>query len=273
MEEAISATKHGGSANNFGGKEGKYLYCVIRLSEPRAFGPLGIGERGDELHTVSFNDIAVVTSNCPIRIYPLSRQNLLAHEKAIEEVMKEYTVLPIRFSTIAESEDKVRLILEKEYDNFKDLLNKLEGKKELGLKAIFSAEGGKEDIYNYILDKYQDIKTLKVKIETLPLEKTYYQRMEIGRMVETALQKEKEVCKEAILNNLSPLAWEIKTNNTYGERMIINAAFLVEKHKEKDFDHEVSELDVKYSSRINFKYVVTVPPFNFVNLVIDTGKY
>lgn len=249
-------------------KEGKYLYCVIGLNQPRTFGPLGIGERGDELHTISFNDIAAVTSNCRIQIYPLSRRNLLAHEKAIEEVMKEYTVLPIRFSTIAESEDKVRLILEKEYDNFKDLLNKLEGKKELGLKAIF-----KEDIYDYILEKYQDIKALKVKIETLPLEKTYYQRMEIGRMVETALQKEKEACKEDILNNLSPLAWEIKTNNTYGERMIINAAFLVEKHKEEDFDLEVSELDAQYSDRINFKYVVTVPPFNFVNLVIDTDKY
>jgi len=249
-------------------KEGKYLYCVIGLNQPRTFGPLGIGERGDELHTIFFNDIAAVTSNCRIQIYPLSRQNLLAHEKAIEEVMKEYTVLPIRFSTIAESEDKVRLILEKEYDNFRDLLNKLEGKKELGLKAIF-----KENIYNYILEKYQDIKELKVKIETLPLEKTYYQRMEIGRMVETALQKEKEVCKEDILNNLSPLAWEVKTNNNYGERMITNAAFLVEKDKEKDFDHEVSELDVKYSNRINLKYVVTVPPFNFVNLVIETGKY
>ena len=249
-------------------KEGKYLYCIIRLSEPRAFGPLGIGERGDELQTIFFNDIAAVTSNSPIVIYSLSRQNLLSHEKAIEEVMKEYTVLPIRFSTIAESEDKVRLILKKEYDNFKDLLNKLEGKKELGLKAIF-----KEDIYNYILEKYEEIKALKEKLQELPLEKTYYQRMEIGRMVEAALQNEKEVCKEDILNILSPLAWEIKTNNTYGERMIMNAAFLVEKYKEKDFDHGVSELDVKYSDRISFKYVVTVPPFNFVNLVIDTGKY
>ncbi len=278
MEVAISATKNGGSANNFGGKEGKYLYCVIGTSTSRTFGPLGIGERDDELHTVSFKDIAAVISNCPVVTYSLSRQYLLAHEKAIEEVMKEYTVLPIRFSTIAESEDKVKLILEKEYDNLKDLLNKLEGKKELGLKAIFSAKGGpasggKEDIFNYILEKYQDIKALKVRIETLPLEKAYYQRMEIGRMVETALQKEKEVCKDDILNNLSPLAWEIKTNNNYGERMILNAAFLVEKHKEKDFDHEVSELDVKYSNRINLKYVVTVPPFNFVNLVIDTGKY
>lgn len=297
MDAAISATKNGGPANNFGGKEGKYLYCVIGLSQPRpslesakalkeergqprTFGPLGIGERGDELYTVSFNDIAAVTSNCPVATYSLSRQNLLAHEKAIEEVMKEYTVLPIRFSTIAESEDKIKLILEKEYDNFKDLLNKLEGKKEFGLKAIFSAKGGpatlcsgKEDIYNYILEKYRDIKALKAKIETLPLEKTHYQRMEIGRMVETALQKEKEVCKEDILSHLSPLAWEVKTNNNYGERMIINAAFLVEKDKEKDFDHEVGELDVKYSNRINFKYVVTVPPFNFVNLVIETGKY
>jgi hypothetical protein len=266
-------------------KEGKYLYCVIELSQPRpslesdkalkeeqgqthTFGPLGIGGRGDELQTISFNDIAAITSNSPIINYPLSRQNLLAHEKAIEEVMKEHTVLPIRFGTIAEDEDKVKKILEKEYDNFKNLLTKLENRKELGLKAIF-----KEDIYKFILEKYQDLKALKEKLEGLPPAKTYYQRMEIGRIVEAALQNEKEICKEDILNALSPLAIEVKTNSTYGERMIINAAFLIEKHRETDFDQKVSELDARYTDKINFKYIGTVPPFNFVNLVIYPVRY
>ena len=33
---------------------------------------------------------------------------MLAHERAIEEVMKEYTVLPVRFNTITEDEEKVK---------------------------------------------------------------------------------------------------------------------------------------------------------------------
>ncbi|MBU0479312.1 GvpL/GvpF family gas vesicle protein [bacterium] len=250
-------------------KEGKYIYCVIKVNEPKTFGSLGVGGRGDELHTICFNDIAVVVSNSPIIKYPVSRENTLAHEKAIEEVMKKHVVLPVRFCTIAEDEKKVKKILEREYDKFKDLLDKINNKKELGLKAIF-----KEDvIYKDILEKHEDIRKLKEGLASKPPEATHYERMEIGKMVETALQKEKEICEKDILNTLSPLAVEHKTNNTYGERMIINAAFLVEKSKETEFDQKVQELDGKYGNKIKFKYVGTIPPFNFVNLVIETGEY
>lgn len=248
-------------------KEGRYIYCIIKLNQSQSFGPLGIGERGDELYTLCFSDIAAVVSNSLIKEYSVSRENTLAHEKAIEEVMKEHTVLPVRFGTIAEDEERVKKILEKEHDRFQDLLDKIEGKKELGLKAIF-----KEDvIYKCILEKYEDIRRLKEKVAKLSPEKTYYQRMQIGKMVEAALGKEKETFEKEILATLSPLAQDVKTNDTYGERMIINAAFLVEQRNEAEFDRKVSELDAKYGDKIKFKYIGKVPPFNFVNLIIDTS--
>ncbi|NCO23939.1 MAG: gas vesicle synthesis GvpLGvpF [Candidatus Infernicultor aquiphilus] len=250
-------------------KEGKYIYCIITTTVAKTFGSIGIGCRGDELYTICFQNIAAVVSNSPIIKYSISRENTLAHEKAIEEVMKEHTVLPVRFATIAEDEEKVKKILEKEYDRFVALLKDMKGKKELGLKAIF-----KEDvIYKYILEKYKDIERLKERVSALPPEKTYYQRMEIGKMVEAALQKEKEIHKKGILNTLSPLAVEVKNNNTYGELMIISAAFLVEKYREPEFDQKVNEYVNKYGNKINFKYVGTVPPFNFVNLIINTEEY
>ena len=264
--------------------EGKYIYCIIAIDncEFLNFGPLGIGGRGDELYTISYKPegsgwasdspthktIAAVVSNSPIKKYSVAREYLIPHERAIEEVMKAYTVLPVRFATIAEDEKKVKTILEKDFDKILDLLEKMKGKIELGLKAIF-----KEDIYNYILKEYEEIRTLKEKLATLPFEKSYYQRMEIGKMVETALEKEKANLKEDILNNLSPLALETKANNTYGERMIINVAFLVEKNREAEFDQKIQELGAKYEDKVKFKYVSTLPPFNFVNLVIETGKY
>ena len=250
-------------------KEGKYIYCIIKRDKPQSFGPLGIGGRGDELHTICFQNIATVVSNSPMIKYSTSRENLLAHEKAIEEVMEKHTVLPVRFSTIAEDEEEVEKILEKEYDRFVALLKDMKSKKELGLKAIFK----EEVIYKDILEKYKDIKRLKERISTIPPERTYYQRMEIGDMVEAALQKEKEIYKKGILNTLLPLAVEVKNNNTYGERMIISAAFLVEEHKEPEFDQKVQELGEKHGNKIEFKYVGTVPPFNFVNLAIKTSGY
>jgi len=250
-------------------KEGKYIYCIIASKEARSFGPIGIGGRGDEVNTIVYDDIAAVVSNSPVISYAVSRENMLAHEKAIEEVMKTYTVLPVRFCTIAQDENKVKKILEKERDKFADLLKNMESKKELGLKAIFKDEV----IYKEIAENYEDIKKLKKALLSEPPAKTYYLRVEVGRKVETALQEEKDAYNEEILNALSPLALDTKVNTTYGELMIISAAFLVETAKEAEFDQNVQALADKYGDKIKFKYVGTLPPFNFVNLVIETGRY
>lgn len=249
-------------------REGKYIYCIIDSEQFKTFGPLGIGGRGDNVYTVCFERIAAVVSNAPVKEYPVLRENLIPHEYVIEAVMKEHTVLPVRFATITENEEKVKEILEREYDKFSDLLDKLKDKKELGLKAIF-----KEDvIYKEILEKYQEIKKLKEATASKPLKETYYQCMEAGKMVERALEKEKEEAKEEILRFLEPLSEDVKINNIYGERMIINAAFLINRDKEEDFDNAVGQMDTKYGYKIRFKYVGIVPPFNFVNLVIEAGK-
>ena len=250
-------------------KEGKYIYCIIASNEAESFGPLGIGDRSDDVYTISFDDIAAVVSDSPIVSYAVSRENMLAHEKAIEEIMKRHTVLPVRFCTIAQDEDKVKKILEKEHDKFAELLKNMEGKKELGLRAIF-----KEDvIYKEIAENYEDIKSLKKALSSEPPAKTYYLRVKVGRLVEAALQEQKDIHKEEILNALSPLALDTKVNTPYGELMIISAAFLVENAKEAEFDQNVQALGDKYGDRIKFKYAGTLPPFNFVNLVVETWKY
>ncbi len=252
-------------------QEGKYIYCIIETEgKPEQFGPIGIGGRGDELYAICFDDIAAVVSNSPIKKYSVSRDNLIFHECAIEEVMNTHVVLPVRFCTIAENEIKVKKILEKEHDRFFSLLKDTEGKKELGLKAVFK----KEAIYKEILADYDEIRMEKEKMAKEPQSAHAHQKlMQIGKMVEAALEEEKTKWKEDILSSLIPLALEVKTNNTYGERMIINAAFWVEKTKEAAFDQKVNELADQSGDKMTFKYVGTLPPFNFVNIEIYTGDY
>lgn len=246
-------------------EEGAYIYCIIEPKEPLSFDAVGIGGRGDAVYAVSLRDIGAVVSNSPVRKYPIAREHLMAHERVIEEVMKTHTVLPVRFATIAENAEKVKLILEAEYRRLVDLLKSMEGKKELGLKIIF-----REDmVYKEILEKNDAIKVAKEKAGALPPGKSYYQRMEIGRMVEAALQREKEFYKDDALKTLLPLCEQTRINNTYGELMVMNAAFLVAREKEAEFDREIQRLAERYDEKVRFKYVGTLPPFNFVNLVIN----
>jgi hypothetical protein len=193
---------------------------------------------------------------------------MIAHEKVLEEMMKEFTVLPVRFSTISEHDDDTGIlrILEKDYRKFDDLLVKMDGKKELGLKILAHESA----IYEKIIEKYDAIRSLRDKLMNLPADKTHYQRMKIGEMVVEALKKETEGYKNSILAVLNPLADDVKINDNYGEMMILNAAFLIKNNIEPEFDLAVNELDEKYGGLMTFKYVGTLPPYNFVNLVINT---
>ena len=177
-------------------KEGKYIYGIIRHSGPIEFGPIGIGKRADLVYGIHYKDISAIVSNSPIIQYEARRVNMTTHEKVLEEIMKQFTVLPVRFSTISEHNDDsgVLSILEKDYVKFDDLLTKMDGKKELGLKIL----AHEAPIYENIVEKYDDIRNLKAKLINLPVDKTHYQRMKIGEMVAEALKKETENYKDLI---------------------------------------------------------------------------
>ena len=246
--------------------EGKYIYCITEGAEGERFGLLGIGDRGDELSTVSYREIQAVVSDSPIKRYPVSRENSLAHERAIEAVFKRHTVLPARFCTIAEDEARVRAILEREYEEFRALLNEMRDRVEVGVKAIFH----ETLIYQEILEKHDEIKRRKEDIASLPPQKAHWQLMEIGRMVEAALEAEKVRVREEITEALKRACCDFRlTHRLLGERMIMNAGFLVERDREATFDRAMDGLAERYRERIAFKYVGGFPPFNFVCLTIN----
>jgi hypothetical protein len=250
-------------------KEGIYLYCIIRhTGSVVEFGQIGIGTRQDRVYTINYKDISIVVSKSATMRYDARRVNLTTHTLVLEEVMKKFSILPIRFSTISDSydESKILEILEKEYDKFSDLLEEMKGTKELGLKVLAL----EEPIYKYILDKYQDIRELKEKLAKLDPDKAHYQLIKIGEMVEKALVKENSNFSDDIVKVLKPLSDEVKINDNYGERMLLNAAFLIKEENEVEFDKTINALDGQYGNLLSFKYVGTLPPYNFVALVINT---
>ena len=76
---------------------------------------------------------------------------------------------------------------------------------------------------------------------------------------------------EEILAGLNRLAVNRRLNRTTGDRMLLNAAFLVDRAREHEFDAEVNRLDRRHGGRIKFTYVGPVPPYNFVNLTLRPG--
>ncbi|MDO8589345.1 MAG: GvpL/GvpF family gas vesicle protein [Armatimonadota bacterium] len=248
--------------------EGMYMYCVIRCGRPRQFSTLGIGERGDIVYTVPFEDLAAVVSNSPIVEYEGRRRNFMAHAAVLEEVMREYAILPIRFGTVAPSSEAFQKALKRRGREFHALLDEMEGRKELGLRA-FLYEGA---IFQEVVDENPAIRQLRDSLVGVPPEQSHYDRMKLGEMVQKAVVTRRDADAEAILARLRPLAHEHKSNAPVTDRMVLNAAFLVDQDREAEFDQAVQQLDQEMGSRLIFKYVDQVPPYNFVDIAINWNE-
>jgi hypothetical protein len=239
---------------------GRYVYCIIRSSTPLTFGPIGIGGDPTEVYTVNWRDLAAVMSDSPPGVQDPTRENVLAHQRVNETVMQEHTVLPMSFGTVFKTKDDIVEFLRSAYDAFADVLNKMENKLEFGLKVLWDRDA----VLQEIEQEDEDIRRLKSEIASQK-GSTYFARMQYGRLVDAALQARSERYVAEIFAALRDVAVAARSNKPIGDRMIMNAAFLVSRPEEPAFDNRVKELGATYD-KLTFKYTGPWPPYNFVNI-------
>lgn len=260
-------------------EEGKYIYCIIKESKERSLDLPGIGEREDEVYTCCNEDLAAVISNSPVKKFPINRKNTLAHQKVMEELMKNYIVLPVRFSTIAEAKDGVfpeerirEKVLKERGEEFRELLAYMADKVELGIKALWT---DMKAIYADIVEENSEIKLLRQKLMGRPAHKTHSGRARLGEMVMNALNTKRDRLASKIMEALKKYSVDFKKNKLFGDNMIMNGAFLVQEAQVPNFDKCIDELDKRIGEKgtdIKFKYVGPIPPCNFVEIVINWGE-
>jgi hypothetical protein len=247
--------------------DGKYVYCIIRLDKQRDFGSVGIGG-GQRVYTVHFQDLAAIVSDTPLVIYDPTREHVLAHEFVNETVMREFTVIPMSFGTVFRSEDDVTELLRSTYQAFSDVLDKMQDKIEFGLKVLWE----REKVIANLERENDEIRRLKDEISRNTASSTYFARMQLGRLVESALEGVQGRYVADIHEALKPVAVASRSNKVIGDRMILNAAFLVDRTQERLFDDKVKEVSRRYDELLTFKYTGPWPPYNFVNIKLKLEK-
>jgi hypothetical protein len=239
---------------------GKYVYCIVQSGRPLGFGPLGIGSDPAEVHTVHYRDIAAVVSDTPMVVQDPTRDNVLAHQRVNETVMREHTVIPMSFGTVFKTDDDIIELLRSAYDAFRDVLTKMQDKFEFGLKVLWD----RDQIIRELEEEDEDIRHLKGEISSQK-GSTYFARMQYGRMIDAALQARSERYVMEIFEALRDVSVASRSNKPIGDRMIMNAAFLVGRDTEDVFDGRVKDIGQRYD-KLTFKYTGPWPPYNFVNI-------
>jgi hypothetical protein len=239
---------------------GKYVYCIIEASEQLRFGAIGIGADPTEVYSVHYRNLAAVVSEAPLEVLDSTRENVLAHERVNETVMREHTVIPMSFGTIFKTREDIVELLRSAAEAFGDVLNKMQNKLEFGLKVLWDRDQAIRELEN----DDEDIGRLKMEISSQK-GPTYFARMQYGRLVDAALQARSERYVSEILDDLRDVSVASRINKPIGDKMIMNAAFLISRDREAAFDARVKSIASRFD-RLTFKYTGPWPPYNFVNI-------
>jgi hypothetical protein len=250
----------GKTADRATSKRGKYVYCIVRSTEPLRFGRIGLGGEPAEVTTVLYKDIAAVVSDTPIEVPDATRENVLAHERVNETVMRAQTVIPMSFGTVFKTPEDIVELLRGAYDAFNDVLLKMEDKLEFGLKLLWE----REQVIPEIEREDEEVHRLKKELSSQK-GSTYFARVQYGRLVDGALQARSERYVNEIVNRLREVSVAYRANKPIGDKMIMNAAFLVSRDQEAAFDARVKQLGAQYP-KLTFRYTGPWPPYNFVNI-------
>ena len=243
-------------------QEGRYVYGIIAAKEYGLFGKIGIGGMGETVYTVNHGDIAAVVSRTSVFIFDPTRENALAHEHVIETVMKQHTVIPMSFGTVFRTDDDIREVLKSIYPSLKDVLKQMEGKVEFGLKVTWD----RDQIIEELKRDHEEIHRFHQEITRKHLQSTYLARMQLGRMIDKALAERSAQYVREIYEGLRDACVASRDNKPIGDKMILNAAFLIQRDREEEFDAAVNRVARKFGTRLNFKYTGPWPPYNFVNI-------
>jgi hypothetical protein len=242
------------------GSRGKYVYCIIESGDPLRFGPIGIGADPSDVYTVHYKNLAAVVSDAPLEVLDSTRENVLAHERVNETVMREHTVIPMSFGTIFKTREDIVELLRSAAEAFGDVLNKMQNKLEFGLKVLWDRDQAIREVEN----EDEDISRLKKEISGQK-GPTYFARMQYGRLIDSALQSRSERYVADILDQLRDVSVASRINKPIGDKMIMNAAFLIARDHETAFDAKVKSIASRFD-KLTFKYTGPWPPYNFVNI-------
>jgi hypothetical protein len=249
---------------------GTYVYCVGNSEAFGQEGPTlrssGVGGREVAVRTVACGDLAAVVSDAPTTAYQITRDNLLAHQRVVEESMGHTDVLPVAFGTVARDDRDVReKLLRREHDALQDHLAYVHGRVELGLKALWN----RDRLFAEIVAERDDIRRLRDLVARQPPDAAYYERIQLGELTNAAILDRRDRDADILLDGLRPLAVDLQENRLLTDMMILNASFLVDRDDVRAFDARVQRLAEVHADRIIFQYVGPLPPYSFVNINVS----
>ncbi|MFW6114259.1 MAG: GvpL/GvpF family gas vesicle protein [bacterium] len=210
---------------------------------------------------------AIVTRVTSEKIRP-RRSNLTAHHQVLRDLTERATILPVAFGTIADSESRLREVIENNQDLLVQQLQWLEGKVELGLNVYWDTP----NIFEYFVATHEELARLRDRIFRPGRTPTFDEKVQMGRLFETLLQESRRRHTKQVTRALSPYCADIRGIDAGGEKMIMKLACLVNTNRQREWQERIETLACHFDNHYCFKCTGPWAPYNFVDVDLSLAS-
>ena len=216
-------------------------------------------EYGQESHEARLNDLAWL------------KTRVQAHQDIVQAVLSERAIIPMRFCTIYQSEERVEQVLAEHYDEFAGLLGGLKDKQEWGVKVYCDHQA----LADHVGERSPRVKQLQAEVARKSQGAAYFMKKKVDETIAEEVERFGDEYAQRLHDLLADCAEQSVVNPLQGkaltgrtEDMLLNGAYLVRKDQLPTF-RAVTERMISEGDSTGLAAEVTGPwpPYNFVRTV------
>jgi Gas vesicle synthesis protein GvpL/GvpF len=242
----------------------QYVYGVTRSGASLPEGVAGLDDRPVAL-VEDGGRCAAVVSDLPAGRPLGERADLVAHQRVLNALLDAgLVVLPFRFGAALSDRGAVRKeLLEGNSDRLGQVMDQLEGRVELRLKATYV----QDTVLREIMQAEPEVAELSRRLREVPADvadAVYYDQVRLGELIAQAMDRRREHDGQVLLEAAAPAAEAFVRKTPAREEDVLDASFLVRADLREEFEKAVEQLGTDHTERIRLRLIGPLPPYDFV---------
>jgi len=243
------------------------MYGVARRDGDAARGEvMGVSHHPAPVRAIEGDGLVALVSDVPADWHAASREDVAAHDRVLSELMRDRTIIPMRFGIVLASDVAVReRLLQRHAGELSELAQRLEGCEQMSVKAYYHEEA----VLRAVLVRRPELKRRADDLERRPIAETQGERIALGQEVAAAVQEQRALDEQALIEALAGMAEQTQVDPGSSERHLTTIQLLVRRERRDALDAAVKRLADEHADRIAVRYVGPLPPYSFSALALE----
>jgi len=241
--------------------KGWYVYGIVGADVEVLPETTGIGEPPAPVVAVQSGDVAALASEIDLDRPLGTTEDLMAHQRLLDDTAIAAPVLPVRFGAVLSSKEAVRQeLLEPQQEAFADALADLDGE----VQYVVHARYAEERLMRDVLGDDKRALELAERIQTEPPDATRDIRLQLGEAINQAVEERRRRDTQALVDAVTPVTVATSLRDPVHEEDAAHLALLVSTDRASDVDSALNQVARDWADRVTVRLTGPMAPYDFV---------